>query len=252
VHPEIHLGPLTIQSFGLCVAIAFLAAGVLVQRRLMELGQDGELAYEVTGAALVGGIFGARLWWALGDWNDLIHDPWHKLFSGSGLVWYGGLIGGVLAVWAWAHWRKVSIEILCSVGAPALALGYALGRIGCQISGDGDYGRPSHWPWAMAYPHGVVPTNLTVHPTPIYETVVVGLIALSLWHYRDRLTGFQIIAWYLIATGIERVLVEIYRRNPHIVGPLTLAQLTSLVGIAVGIGLLTYYGPQRPRAPQPA
>jgi len=249
VHPEIHLGPLTIQSFGLCVAIAFLAAGVLVQRRLVELGEDGELAYEVVGAGLVGGIVGARLWWAVGDWNALVHDPWSRLFSGSGLVWYGGLIGGVLAVWAWSYWRKVGIELLCSVGAPALAVGYALGRIGCQISGDGDYGRPSGLPWAMPYPNGTVPTNIAVHPTPIYETVVVGLIALALWRYRDRLSGRQLIAVYLIATGIERVLVEMVRRNPHVVGPLTLAQFTSIVGIAVGVVLLSY---RRPAHPHPA
>lgn len=233
--PSIDLGPLTIQTFGLCVALAFLASGALLYRRFGEIDWDPELAYEATGAALVGGIAGARLWWALGDTGELFSDPIGHLIGGSGLTWYGGAIGGALAVWAWAAWRKADLWTVASAAVGPLALGYALGRIGCQISGDGDYGIPSDVPWAMAYPDGVVPTNEVVHPTPIYETLLVGLLALALWQLRDRLSPKALVGLYLVGTGLERFVVEFWRRNPSVEGALTVAQITALIAIAGGI-----------------
>ena len=82
-----------------------------------------------------------------------------------------------------------------------LALGYGIGRIGCQLSGDGDYGKAWDGPWAMAYPKGTVPTTPTVHPTPIYETLVMGLLALGLWHLRDRVRPGVLFALYLVGAG---------------------------------------------------
>ena len=103
------------------------------------------------------------------------------MFSGEGLVWYGGAIGGAVAVLLWARYRDFLGLALLDLCAPALALGYAIGRIGCQLSGDGDYGVASDLPWAMAYPDGTVPTTEEVHPTPVYETLAMGLIAWVLW-----------------------------------------------------------------------
>lgn len=234
------LGPITLQVFGLSVALSFVAAGAVLWRRFAELGWDPDLAYEVTGAALVGGIVGARLWWALGDPGALADDPAGRLFGGSGLTWYGGAIGGTLAVWGIGRWRKLPIWELAGAAVPALALGYALGRIGCQISGDGDYGIPSDVPWAMPYPDGVVPTEADVHPTPIYETVWVGLLALVLWHLRDRLSPQLIVAGYLIGTGLERFVVEFWRRNPDVEGFLTVAQITALILVVAGSALLLH------------
>ena len=136
-----------------------------------------------------------------------------NLFSGSGLVWYGGAIGGALAVIAWAWWRDFLDLTLLDVAAPALALGYALGRCGCQLSGDGDYGKPWNGPWAMAYPHGTVPTEVTVQPTPVYETLAMGLGAWLLWQLRDRVRAGCLFALYLVYAGTERFLVEFLRRN---------------------------------------
>ncbi|MDQ8046882.1 MAG: prolipoprotein diacylglyceryl transferase [Solirubrobacteraceae bacterium] len=244
----IHLGPLTIQSFGLCVALAFLAAGAVLYRRFAELGWDPDLAYEATGAALVGGIAGARIWWAVGDPSALVHDPVHQLVGSSGLTWYGGAIGGALAVLAFARWRKVSMWDLAGAATAPLALGYALGRIGCQVSGDGDYGVPSTVKWAMSYPHGVVPTKLAVLPTPIFETFFVGLIALVLWRLRDRLSPQWLFALYLIGTGVERFIIEFWRRNPDVDGFLTVAQITSVIMVALG-GALAIWMRSRERPP---
>src|SRR4051794_41668837 len=113
-------------------------------------------------AALVGGLVGSRLYWIVQNWDEAGDDLIGSVFSGSGLVWYGGAIGGAAAVLLWA-WRRDFLGVtLLDVCAPALAIGYAIGRIGCQISGDGDYGKPSGLPWAMAYPNGAVPTNREV------------------------------------------------------------------------------------------
>ena len=145
-----------------------------------------------------------------------------------------------------SRWRDFLSLALLDVAATPLALGYAVGRIGCQLSGDGDYGIHSTLPWAMAYPKGTVPTTLKVHPTPVYETLAVGLIALILWQLRDRLSGGRLFALYLVLTGIERVLVEIIRRNDSVVAGLTLPQLISIVAIAFGTALLVRTRPAQP------
>ncbi|TMK61355.1 MAG: prolipoprotein diacylglyceryl transferase [Actinobacteria bacterium] len=140
VQPQVHLGPLTIQTFGICFALGFAACGLLAARRLGELGLPRDWAYETIFAALVGGLVGARLDYVIENWNTAHRDLLGSLFSGSGLVWYGGMIGGALGVVLWA-WRRNFLGLrLLDYTAPGLALGYAIGRIGCQVSGDGDYG----------------------------------------------------------------------------------------------------------------
>jgi phosphatidylglycerol---prolipoprotein diacylglyceryl transferase len=234
VYPEIHLGPLTLQTFGLMFALAFLAAGALIHRRLGELGKPPDWAYEMCFAALAGGIVGSRAYFIVQNYDSVKHDLLGKLFSGSGLVWYGGVIGGALAVLIWARWRGFLQLALLDLCAPALALGYAIGRCGCQLSGDGDYGKPWHGPWAMSYPNGTVPTNETVQPTPIYETLAMGLGAWLLWQLRDRFRTGVLFAIYLVYAGAERFLVEFIRRNHHVALGLTAAQLESLGMMAVG------------------
>ena len=243
--PEIHLGPLTIQTFGICFAVGFLAAAAVIGRRLRELGEPPDWAWELTFSVLVGGLVGARLDYLIENWNKVHNDLLGNLFSGSGLVWYGGAIGGVL--WAWRrNWLGWQLPDLACI---PLALGYAIGRIGCQVSGDGDYGIHSNLPWAMAYPKGTVPTNVKVHPTPIYETLSMGLVALVLWSLRDRFTGGRLFALYLVLAGTERFLVEFIRRNEKVALGLTWAQLVSLAMIAGGVALALHV---RRRTPLPA
>jgi len=237
MQPEIHLGPLTIQTFGICFAAGFLVAAGIIGRRFRELGKPTDWTWELTFSVLVGGLVGSRLDYLLENWSKVNGDLLGNLFSGTGLIWYGGVIGGALGavIWAWRRdWLGWQLPDLACI---PLALGYAIGRIGCQLSGDGDYGIHSNLPWAMAYPKGTVPTNVEVHPTPIYETLSMGLVALALWSLRDRLTGGRLFALYLVLAGVERFLVEFIRRNDDVALGLTVPQLFSLAMIAGGIAL---------------
>jgi phosphatidylglycerol:prolipoprotein diacylglycerol transferase len=234
MQPEIHLGPVTLQSFGIMFALGFIAAGVLVARRLQELDKPVDWAYELIFAGLVGGIVGSRLDFIIENYDSVSDDLLGNLFSGSGLVWYGGAIGGAIGVLLWARWRGMLNLTLLDICAPGLAIGYAIGRIGCQLSGDGDYGIPWDGPWAMAYPDGTVPTDVTVHPTPVYETLAMGLVAYVLWRLRERFQPGLLFALYLILAGAERFMVEFVRRNDDVALGLTQAQLLSVAMIVAG------------------
>jgi phosphatidylglycerol:prolipoprotein diacylglycerol transferase len=249
MQPEIHIGPLTLQTFGICFALAFLAAGWLIAKRLKELGKPVDWAYEIGFAGALGGLIGARLDFIIENYSDVKNDLLGNLFSGSGLIWYGGAIGGAIGVILWAWWRGYLTTTLLDVTAPALALGYAVGRIGCQLSGDGDYGKPWNGPWAMSYPHGTVPTTQKVHPTPVYETLTMALVAYVLWRLRNRFTGGRLFALYLVLAGTERFLVEFIRRNSDVAFGLTQAQLISVVMVLAGAGWLAA---TRKRAVTPA
>jgi phosphatidylglycerol---prolipoprotein diacylglyceryl transferase len=245
VQPQIELGPLTLQTFGICFALGFLASGALIARRLKEIGRPPDWAYEVIFAALVGGLVGSRLDYILQNLDRVQDDLLGSLFSGSGLVWFGGVVGGAAGVLIWARVRGFLNLSLLDLCTPALALGYAVGRVGCQVSGDGDYGVPSDLPWAMAYPEGTVSTTEEVHPTPIYETLALGFTALVLWHLRDRFRSGTLFALYLVISGVERLLVEIIRRNDAVLLGLTTAQLISVALIAAGAAWLARPGALR-------
>lgn len=248
--PSIPLGPLELQTFGLSLAFAFLCSGLVAQRRLRELGRPADWAYEALLAAAIGGIVGAHLDYVVQNWSLASRDFWGTLFSGTGLVFFGGLAGGAAAVALWGWWRDyLGLELL-DWAAPAVAIGYAVGRIGCQVSGDGDYGIASSLPWAMAYPDGTVPTLETVHPTPIYETVAMGLVTLGLWRLRDRMRPGGLAALYLVVAGLERFLVEFIRRNSDLIAGLTLAQVIALAMASAGAVLLGWS--RRPRGVAPA
>jgi phosphatidylglycerol:prolipoprotein diacylglycerol transferase len=262
VQPSIEVLGLSIKTFGLFFALNFVAWGLLAARRLQELGKPRDWAYEIVTAALVGGLIGARAYW-LAD-NSGSGISLSDIFGGSGLTWYGGLAGGVVAVLLWAWWRGFLSMHLVDIAGPCLALGYAIGRIGCQVSGDGDYGKAWDGPWAMGYPDGTVPTEpgVTVHPTPIYETVTMGLLAYALWSLRDQVRPGLLFALYLVFGGLERFLVEFLRRNDHVLGPLTAAQLWSIGLMVAGLAWLAFVqrrhgslrmpgAPARRRAGQP-
>jgi phosphatidylglycerol:prolipoprotein diacylglycerol transferase len=235
VIPEI--GP--VKTFGVMFALAFLACGAMAARRFKELGKPVDWAYEVVFAALLGGLVGARAYY-------LVQHPGEfglsGVFAGSGLVFWGGALGGAVGVLIWAWWRGFLSGYLLDMGGIGLAIGYAIGRIGCQLSGDGDYGTRSDLPWAMAYPDGTVPTTDKVHPTPIYETLTMGLVAWLLWRWRDRFAPGVVFALWLLAAGAERFLVEFVRRNNDAALGLTAAQFEAAGAFILGAAVLAVIG----------
>ncbi len=247
--PELDLGPLTLQTFGICFALGFLGAGALLARRLKEIHKPVDWAYEIIFAGLIGGIVGSRVDYLIQNYDQVSDDLLGAVFSGTGFVWLGGVVGGAIGVMAWARWRGFLEWRMFDLASPALALGYAIGRVGCQLSGDGDYGRATDLPWGMAYPEGTVPTTDEVHPTPVFETIAVGLIALALWNLRDRVRPGVLFGLYLVLAGVERILIELIRRNDPAFAGLTPAQLLSLLMVAGGAAILirNRRGPARPQ-----
>lgn len=237
MQPEIHIFGISLNTFGIVFACGFIAAGAILTRRLRELDEPIDYAYEMAFAALVGGLVGSRIYYIVQNYSQVKHDLIGSLFSGTGLVWYGGVIGGAIAVLAWAAWRGMLDLVLLDLACVPLAMGYAIGRIGCQLSGDGDYGQVSSLPWAMGYPHGTVPTapGVRVQPTPIYETIAMALVAWWLWRMRDRFRPGVLFAFYLFFAGLERLLVEFVRRNHRVVAGLTAPQLESIALMIIGI-----------------
>lgn len=249
--PFLHFGPLTIPTFGLCVAAAMVAAFFLLRADLRRRGITAEAESLVAVPALAG-IVGAKLYHVLESPRELFADPRGELFSQFGFAWFGGLIAGV-GVFYWiarriarrntAAGRATSLLEILDAGSPAAALGYGIGRIGCLLSGDGDYGIPTSLPWGMSFPNGLVPTTQRVHPTPIYELIVASVIAWWLWRLGARTVASAngkgiVFAQYLVWTGMARFLVEFIRINPRsFLGVLTNAQAASLLSIGAGVVL---------------
>jgi len=235
----LHLGPLTIYSYGAMMAVAFLVGGWLLGREMERRGMPADFASSIVFWAAVGGIVGSKLWAVLEDPQALLHDPIGSIFSGSGFVWFGGLLGGTAAV-SWAIWRQGLpwLAVVDCLG-PILALGHGIGRIGCQLAGDGDWGSVSDVPWAMAYPNAIVdwpyPPGVRVHPTPIYETIAYFTVFAILWRMRKRPhADGALLWWYLVLACGARFVIEFWRINPPLAFGLSAAQLTSVGLVAIG------------------
>lgn len=233
----IELGPFSVHSWGVMAALAFTAAGLVLRPELQRRGGRGDVAYALTIAAAIGGIVGARAYWLVEHAGSVkLTDS----LSGSGFTWYGGVIGASAAMLLVARAKHLDPKVLLGASAPALALGYAIGRVGCQLAGDGTYGTASNLPWAMSYPHGEVPTTQRVHPTPVYETLASLVIFAVLWRLRMRTSPVRLFALYLVLAGIERFLVELIRRNDHVPLGLTQPQLFAVAMSAGGLVLLAW------------
>jgi len=200
------------------------------------------------------GIVGARLYHVMESPRDLFADPWGQLLSRYGLAWFGGLIGALIAWVILARRNEIPLLESLDAGSSAAALGYGVGRLGCLLSGDGDYGTPTSLPWGMSFPNGLVPTTQRVHPTPLYELLAAILIALALWRLgRPRASApnpspvGEVFAAYLILTGASRFLVEFIRINPRSFLGITNAQLASILSVAVGVVLLYLRRRARPK-----
>jgi phosphatidylglycerol:prolipoprotein diacylglycerol transferase len=209
---------------------------------------------------VVAGIVGAKLWHVLDSPAEFQADGWSVLWSTGGFAWFGGLVGGILALIVQGRMAGMNALRILDLASPAAAVGYAVGRIGCLTSGDGDYGIPSTLPWAMGFPNGIDPTppGVLVHPTPIYELIAGLVIAWWLWRRgRRQIAGKlgpgAIVGEYLLWTGLARFLVEFIRRNPKILLGLSNAQLASLGSVAAGLVLMWIAAKRRkPEPKEPA
>ena len=241
------IGGFRLYAFGLMAALALIVPGVVIVRALVKRrGAPSDFAFELIIAAGVGGFVGARIYYLIENWAAVSHDLWGAAFGGIGFTWYGGLIGGFLAVVGWTLLRGIPLGVVANAMAPATALGYTIGRIGCQLAGDGDYGKPSSLPWAMGYPNGTVPTppGVKVHPTPIYEILIMAPIIYVLWRLATRYekSGWWTFGWFLVLSAVERFAVEFVRRNPVWFWGLTQPQWVAVVSVAIGVALILVYG----------
>ena len=265
------IGGFTVTSFGVMMALAFISGGVVLARELARKGQDSEHAWDLAGYAAIFGILGAKFYYLILHWPETAADPTHAILSRSGLVWYGGFILGALAVIFRLHRLKLPIATFADSAAPTVAIGYAVGRIGCFLVGD-DYGGPTRLPWGVAFPNGAPPstagnlrafgvrvpagvpdgTVMAVHPTQLYETGLSLAIFFVVWRLRHRL-GTPGAVWFvwLALAGVERFIVEIFRaKDDRLLGVFSVAQLISMLIVLVGVG--GYVAVTRRAARQPA
>ncbi|MEO8579479.1 MAG: prolipoprotein diacylglyceryl transferase [Gemmatimonadales bacterium] len=269
------VGPLQLTGFGLAVLMAFVVAQIIAQRELARRGHDPEPIGDVVFAAVIGGLLGGKIYYAI-----LMHD-FGAILSRAGFVFWGGLTGGILACYAYIHWKHLSFTRISDVAAPALAAGYSIGRSGCWAVGD-DYGRPWDGPWAVSFPHGAPPSTvanmtelfhipapvgstpnqvLSVHPTQLYEVALGFVMFLILWRFRNhKHAEGWLFGLYCVLAGIERFLVEFVRAKDDrfLFGTFTGAQAIAIaftIGGAIWMYMRRNPGPDAPginAVPQPA
>lgn len=248
---ELHIGPLTLTGFGIAMLLAFLVAQYIAQVELDRRGHDPEIMGDVLVGAVIGGLLGAKIYYAI-----LYQDP-RALLHTSGFVFWGGLIGGILATAGVIHWRGQTFTRISDVSAAGLAAAYAIGRSGCWAVGD-DYGRPWNSSWAVAFPNGYPPSTavnlveqfgvkeligrpplevIAVHPTQLYEVAMGVLMFSILWKLRDhKHAEGWLFGLYCVLAGLERFVVEFFRaKDDRFFGPLTVAQTIALAFAVGGI-----------------
>lgn len=239
----LRIGSFELTSFGALVALAAMVGVWLFRRELRRVSLP-ESGVDAAVAGVIGGMLGAKLLWVS---EHLHEEPFTQLlFSRGGLSWFGGLIGGIGAGLAVILMRRLPVVPVLSAATPALAIGHAIGRIGCFLVGD-DYGSPSTLPWAVAFPKGLPPTDVPVHPTQLYEAALLLPIAWLLirWRRRGADDAF-VLGSYLVLTSILRFLIELIRINERVALGLTVAQWAS-IGLAVaGVWLVRTYSDNRP------
>jgi len=249
-----------INSYGFMLMIAFYSCYYFLNKDLNRLGYDEKLAADVVFAAAVGGILGSKIYYLIENFDRVIADPMGMIFSGAGLVFLGGLMGGALAVTYVIRKNNLQWIKFADIVAPLLILGYAIGRVGCFLVGD-DYGLPTHLPWGISFPDGLPPSTyaifqtyypwvnlsgfepgvLTVHPTQLYET----LLGLGIFYYlynkrRSVVVAGSLFFTYLIFAGSERFFIEFLRVNTKYGFGFSGSQLISLIMIGIGVWFLTH------------
>lgn len=230
------IGEFEITSFGVLVAVAAVAGLWLFDRERRRSGlPDNTLDAGMAG--VFGGLAGAKIVWAIEHVGR--EGPFLELLlSRGGLSWFGGFAGGLLAGLLVLRRRRLPILPVLAAATPALALAHAIGRVGCFLVGD-DYGIPSALPWAVAFPEGLPPTSVPVHPTQLYETAALLPIAWLLHRWRrEHRSDRCVLGVYLALTGLARFAIEFLRMRESLFGPFAVAHVLSFAAFAVGMALL--------------
>jgi phosphatidylglycerol:prolipoprotein diacylglycerol transferase len=230
----LRIGTFEITSFGVMAGLGILVGWWIFSRELSRSGLP-EDAGNAAVAGAIGGLIGAKLLWTA---EHLGEDAFFSLlFSRGGLSWFGGLVGGIgtgLVVMRRHRWPVIPT---LAAATPALAVGHAIGRFGCFLVGD-DYGRPSTLPWAVAFPQGLPPTLVPVHPAPLYEAVGLVVLAWMLIRWRRaRVSDASVLGRYLVLSGILRFAIEFIRINERVALGMSLAQLVAVAVVLVGLVL---------------
>jgi len=249
-----------INSYGFMLMTAFYLCYFFLSKDLKRLGYDSNLSGDMVFAAAVGGIVGSKIYYLIENFDRVKADPSGMIFSGAGLVFLGGLMGGTLGVTYVIKKNNLAWLKFADIVAPLLILGYAVGRIGCILVGD-DYGLPTHMPWGIELPNGLPPSTysvfqtyypwvnlsgfdpgvLTVHPTPIYETILGCFIFYYLYKKRTSvIVNGNLFFTYLILAGVERFFIEFLRVNEKYLLGMSGAQLISIVMIGIGTWFLLH------------
>lgn len=255
-------GGISVHSFGLMLAIAFITSSVVLKKLFVREKFNPETAEQIVFTGAIAGLIGSKLYYLLFEAFDrFLKDPLDMIFSGAGLTWYGGFVLAFAAI-VWVI-RRHKLPVMRSVDLISMVvpLGYGIGRIGCHLAGDGDYGKPWNGIFATDYsrgivppsqafygteiaknyPGGIVPDHTLVHPTPAYETVLsIGVFAVLWMINRRNPAPGTILASYFVLGGLERFSIEFLRINPIVAFGLSGAQLISLVMIAAGIVWLAW------------
>ncbi len=260
------IGPVPVYSYGLMLGISFIVASYILSKEFKRKNLSENAAINITFIALIGGVVGAKLLYIIEEWKSISAMSSDKVFSSegifspAGLTWYGGLILATFLIYLYTRSKKIPFLRVCDTAAPGLAIGYGIARIGCHLSGDGDYGVPvsefASWvPWGTDYSKGtlppsvafrgsdiaqkfggIVPDNTLCHPTPIYEFILGAIIFGILWYYRKKFKiDGKLFFLYLILSGIARFFIEFIRLNPRILFGLSEAQLISVLFIIIGV-----------------
>jgi phosphatidylglycerol:prolipoprotein diacylglycerol transferase len=236
----LELGPIPVRSFGLMVALALIVGSIRLTRSFARYGIDGALAERYVMVAGFTGLLGARVWYIAENWSLLRSDLVGALVNSAGFTFYGGFIIAAISVSIAAYRDGTPFGRLCDSMGPCLSIGYAVGRLGCQLSGDGDYGiSTSSW-WGMSFSTGVVPTlpGELVYPTPFFESAISLLVLWILSRVEISKSflchSFQRFGLYLVLISLERFFVEFLRPNPAFIGSLSEAQVIALTLVTVG------------------
>jgi len=256
MYPRVELGPLTIYTYGLMLAIGLAVGIALACFELRRKGLDPAHGVWIALIAIPSGVVGSRLLFLLEEWGRFVVDPTSVAFSSGGLSFYGGLLVAALAIYPYLRWNRIGPLVFCDAAAPGALLGRGIGRLGCHLAGDGDYGLPTTLPWGTDYSNGVYPPSkalarlpeltglfprgvaadhLPMHPTGVYEFLISAVLFAVLWRYRAHIRpDGRLFMLYLLATGGLRFGLEFLALASPVALGLTEAQLISLGLIAIG------------------